>query len=112
MAVARPATTRTEPAMPSSHPLPPSCHWLSRLASALDVRSRPRLAWLLVGAVLARGRRTVTTWIRAAGLSGEYRRCYATVAAAGTRTDLVAAHLAHAVIKPLVADADRLTFAL
>jgi hypothetical protein len=105
-------TARTDSAMPSSHPLPPSCHWFSRLASALDPRSAPRLAWLLVGAVLARGRRTVTSWIRAAGLSGEYRPCYTTVAAAGKRTDLMAAHLGHAVVKPLVAGAPRLTFAL
>jgi DDE superfamily endonuclease len=98
--------------MPSSHPLPPSCHWFLRLASALDPRSAPRLAWLLVGAVLARGRRTVTSWIRAAGLSAEYRPCYTTVAAAGKRTDLAAARLAHEVVKPLVAGADRLTFAL
>ena len=39
--------------MPSSHPLSPPCQWFSRLASALDPRSAPRLAWLLVGAVLA-----------------------------------------------------------
>ena len=84
----------------------------SRLASALDPRSAPRLAWLFVGAVLARGRRTVTSWIRGAGLAGEYRPCYTTVAAAGTRTDLLAAHLAHDVVRPLVARADRLTFAL
>jgi hypothetical protein len=98
--------------MPSSHPLPPSCHWFSALARALDPRSAPRLAWLLVGAVLARGRRTVTSWIRAAGLSREFRHCYTTVAAAGSRTDLTAAHLAHEVVKPLVASAARLTFAL
>lgn len=98
--------------MPSSHPLPASCHWFSVLASALDPRSAPRLAWLLVGAVLARGRRTVTSWIRSAGLSGEYRPCYTTVAAAGTRTDLMAAHLVREVVKPLVAGTDRLTFAL
>ena len=98
--------------MPSSHPLPPSCHWFSRLASALDPRSAPRLAWLFVGAVLARGRRTVTSWVRAAGLSDEYRRCYATVAAAGKRTDRMAARLAHEVVKPLVAGAARLTLAL
>jgi hypothetical protein len=98
--------------MPSSHPLPPSCHWFSRLASALDPRSASRLAWLLVGAVLARGRRTVTSWIRAAGLSGEYQRCYTTVSAAGKRTDLIAAHLAHGVVKPLVTATPRLTFAL
>src|SRR4051812_39548098 len=98
--------------MPSSHPLPPSCHWFSRLASALDPRSAPRLAWLLVGAVLARGRRTVTSWIRAAGLSSEFRPCYTAVSAAGKRTDLIAAHLAHEVVRPLVADAERLTLAL
>ena len=98
--------------MPSSHPAPPSCHWFSVLAAALDPRSGPRLAWLLVGAVLARGRRTVTSWIRAAGLSGDYRPCYATVAAAGGRADRIAAHLAGRVVRPLVAGAARLTFAL
>ena len=98
--------------MISSPPVPRLCHWFSRLASALDPRSAPRLAWLFVGAVLARGRRTVTGWIRAAGLSGEYRTCYTTVAAVGKKADLIAAHLAHEVVKPLVAGADRLTFAL
>jgi hypothetical protein len=98
--------------MPSSHLLPTSCQWFSLLASALDPRSAPRLAWLLVGAVLARGRRTVTSWIRAAGLSGEYRPCYTTVSAAGKRADSIAARLAHEVVKPLVAGAARLTFAL
>jgi hypothetical protein len=54
----------------------------------------------------------VTSWVRAAGLSDEYRRCYTTVAAVGTRTDRIAARLAHEVVKPLVAGAARLTFAL
>src|SRR6476620_10525118 len=98
--------------MPSSYPLPLPCHWFSVLASVLDPRSGPRLAWLFVGAVLARGRRTVTSWIRAAGLSDEYRSCYTSVSAVGKRTDLMAAHLAHEVVKPLVDGAERLTFAL
>jgi hypothetical protein len=98
--------------MPSSHSTSPPCHWFSVLASALDPRSAPRLAWLLVGAVLARGRRTVTSWIRAAGLSREYRPCYTTVAAAGKRADSIAARLAHEVVKPLVAGSARLVFAL
>jgi hypothetical protein len=98
--------------MPSSHlPAAPG-QWFSRLATALDPRSAPRLVLLFLGAVLARGRRTVTSWIRAAGLSADFRPCYTTVAAAGKRTDLIAAHLTHAVVKPLVGDADRLTFAL
>jgi hypothetical protein len=82
------------------------------LASAVDPRSAPRLAWLLVGAVIARGRRTVTSWIRAAGLGAEFRPCYTTVSAVGKRTDLMAAHLAYAAVKPLVAGTERLTFAL
>src|SRR5262245_53072751 len=103
---------RTDSAMPYSHHTPPPCHWFSVLAAVLDPRSGPPLAWLLAGAVLARGRRTVTSWIRAAGLSEEYRPCYTTVAAAGERADSVAARLVHRVVKPLVAGAARLVFAL
>lgn len=98
--------------MTSSHPTTAPCQWFSRLASALDPRSARRLVALFLGAILARGRRTVTSWIRAAGLSDQFRRCYTTVAAAGKRTDDIAARLAHEVVKPLLADADRLTFAL
>src|SRR5262245_39016887 len=82
------------------------------LAASLDPRSAPRLALLFVGAVLARGRRTVTSWIRAAGLSDDFRPCYTTVAATGKRTDSIAARLAHEVVKPLVTGATRMTFAL
>ena len=59
--------------MTSSHPRPAPCQWFSRLASVLDRRSVPRLVMLFLGAVLARGRRTVTSWIRAAKLSGKFR---------------------------------------
>jgi hypothetical protein len=61
--------------MTSSHPLPAPCQWFSRLASALDCRSAPWLALLFLGAVLARGRRTVTSWIRAAGLMTKTSDC-------------------------------------
>jgi hypothetical protein len=98
--------------MAFSHPLPASCHVFSALAAVLDPRSAPRLVFLFVGAVLARGRRTVTSWIRAAGLSDDYRPCDTTVAAAGRNADLVAARLARQVVRPLVADQPRLVFAL
>jgi hypothetical protein len=71
--------------MTSSHLMPAPCQWFSRLASALDPRSAPRLALLFLGAVFARDRRTVTTWIRAAKLSDQFRPCYTAVAAAGKR---------------------------
>jgi hypothetical protein len=73
--------------MTSSHPLPAPCQWFARLASALDRRSPPRLALLFLGAVLARGRRAVTSWIPADKLSGQFRLCYSAVAAAGKRAD-------------------------
>jgi hypothetical protein len=98
--------------MTSSHPLPAPCQWFARLASALDRRSAPRLALLLLGALLARGRRTVTSWIRAAGLSTEFRSCYTAVAAAGKKAGTIAAYLVLTVIKPLVSGVERLTLAL
>jgi hypothetical protein len=98
--------------MTSSHPAPAPCHWFSRLAALLDPRCASRLARLLLGAILARGRRTVTSWIRAAGLSGEYRPCYTAVAAAGKRADLIAARLASETVRPLAAGAGRLTLAI
>lgn len=87
-------------------------HWFSALADALDARSAPRLACLFLGAILARGRRTVTSWIRAAGLGPEFRPCYTTVAAAGKRADGVAARLVYEVVKPLLAGMSRLVLAL
>src|ERR1700743_772288 len=77
-----PPRSRGSPCSPPAPP-PASCQWFSWPAAALDRRSAPRLALLLFGAVLARGRRTVTTWIRVAGLSDQFRSCYTAVAAAG-----------------------------
>jgi hypothetical protein len=88
------------------------CHWFAQLASALDPRSARRLVLLFLGAILARGRRTITSWIRAAGLSDQFRPCYTTVAAVGKRTDAVAARLIPAAIGPVVAGSERLTLAL
>jgi hypothetical protein len=96
----------------SSHTNPPRCHWFSTLARALDLRSAPRLACLFLGAILARGRRTLSSWIRAARLSNEFRCCYTTIAAAGKRTELIAAYLLRELVKPLLANAPRLTLAI
>jgi len=98
--------------MTSSHPLPAPCQWFPRLATALDRRSAPRLALLFLGAIPARGRRTVTGWIRAAGLSDKFRPCYTAVAAAGKKAGTIAAHLVLTVVKPLVSGVDRLTLAV
>src|SRR3954447_2081234 len=114
MAVTRPARhpDRSQPPMTSSHPFPAPCQWFVRLASALDRRSAPRLALLFLGAVLARGRRTVTTWIRAAMLSDRFRPCYTAVAAAGKRADRIARRVLTEVVWPLVNGAGRLVLAV
>src|SRR5262245_60472901 len=98
--------------MSSSHLLPVPCQWFSRLATALDRRSAPRLALLFLGAVLARGRRTVTTWIRAAKLSARFQSCYLAVAAAGKRSDRIAGPLLTGVVTPLVGAPGKRTLAL
>ena len=41
--------------------------WSNWLAAGLHARNRWRLPLLLVGILFANGRRTVTTWLRAAG---------------------------------------------
>ena len=87
--------------MTSSHPTLVPCQWFVRLAGPLDRRSAPRLALPFVWALLAGGTRTVTTWIRAAGLSGRFRSCYLAVAAAGRKTGSIAARLLNEVVAPL-----------
>src|SRR3954451_12734413 len=101
-----------EPAMRFSHPTPAPCQWFSWLAAALDRRSAPRLALLFLGAVLARGRRNVTTWIRAAKLSDQFQPCYIAVAAAGKRADRIARRLLTEVVRPLLKGSTRLALAL
>ena len=98
--------------MVSSHTTSAPCQCFTRLASALDKRSAPRLALLFLGAVLARGRRTVTSWIRAAGLSDQFRSCYTAVSAAGKKSEAIAAYLVTTVVRPLLGRVERLTFAL
>ena len=112
MALPHDHPTRTDAAVTSSHIARHLCHWFFALASPLDARSAPRLACLLLGTILARGRRTVTSWIRAAGLSAEFRPCYTTVAAVGKRADGVAVRLIYEVLKPLLAGMNRVVLAL
>jgi hypothetical protein len=53
------------------------------LAAWLDKRSAARLPLILAGVLFARNRRTVTSWLRAAAITVEFRRAYSTVHAVG-----------------------------
>ena len=87
--------------MPLSH-LPASLTTaFAALAHWLDRRSAARLPLLLWGILFARGRRTVTSWFRAAGITDDFRPAYHTVCAVGHCTDRMALSTLHAV-KPLL----------
>src|SRR5262245_8436216 len=60
------------------------------LARWLDRRSAARVPLLLPGVLFAKGRRTVTSWFRAAGITEDFRNGYTTVCATGRRTGLMA----------------------
>jgi DDE superfamily endonuclease len=80
------------------------------LARWLDRRSAARLPRLLLGILLAKGRRTVTSWLRAAGITDDFRPAYTTVAAVGREASHLALGTWYAV-EPLLAGR-RLTVAL
>src|SRR5260221_9860685 len=50
--------------------------WVGTLAGHLHGRNAWRLQRLAVGIILAQGRRTVTSWFRAAGITRGYRSYY------------------------------------
>jgi len=71
------------------------------LAAWLHKRSADRLPLLLAGILFARGRRTVTSWFRAAGISDDFRPAYSSVCAVGREVNAMALSTLHAV-KPLL----------
>jgi hypothetical protein len=81
-----------------------------QLAHWLDRRSGRRLPALLLGILLARGRRTVTSWFRGGGITVEFRRGYAIVRACGQRSDRLAIS-ALQMVEPLL-DGQRLRVAI
>lgn len=97
--------------MPFSH-LPP---WLTSafvgLAHWLDRRTAARLPVLLCGVLFATGRRTVTAWFRACGVTAEFRQAYTTVCAAGRNAGRLAITVVRAV-RPLLLVSRRLTVAI
>lgn len=87
--------------------------WIVTLAAALDPRVRHRLIGLLTGLLFARGRRTVTSWLRAGGLSQQFRPHYYFLASVGRRTTRLAVQVLLDVAWPiLVGNQSRLLFGL
>jgi DDE superfamily endonuclease len=87
--------------MPFAHLPPLLTSAFAALAHWLQKRSAARLPLLLVGILFARGRRTVTSWFRAAGIAADFRPAYTTVCAVGHATNHMALSTLHTV-EPLL----------
>jgi hypothetical protein len=67
--------------------------WSEWLAAGLHARNRWRLPVLLVGILFARGRRTVTAWLRAVGIRHDFADYFYFLAALGRKTESVSTQL-------------------
>ena len=67
--------------------------WSAWLAAGLHARNRWRLPVLLTGILFASGRRTVTTWLRAAGVSDDYQDYYYFLVGVGRKSESIATQL-------------------
>jgi len=75
--------------------------WSRWLAAGLHARNRWRLPVLLTGILFANGRRTVTTWLRAAGVSPDFQDYFYFLAALGRKTNFIAAQLLFLLLRTL-----------
>ena len=67
--------------------------WSEWLGAGLQARNRWRLPVLMMGMLLANGRRTVTTWLRAAGVSDDYQDYYYFLVPVGRKSKSIATQL-------------------
>jgi hypothetical protein len=67
--------------------------WVEWLAAGLHGRSRWRLSLILLGMMFARGRRTVTSWLRAVGIRGDFADYYYFLQPLGRKSKALAQRL-------------------
>jgi hypothetical protein len=60
------------------------------LCSVLHQRSAWRLGIIIAGIVFAKGRRTITSWFRSAGISRRYKAFYYFIGSIGRKTEVIA----------------------
>lgn len=86
--------------------------WIGALRSVLHQRSAWRLEVLMTGIGFAKGRKTVTSWFRAAGITQPYKAFYYFIGALGRKTEAVATILFEMMITILFPKAQRVLMAL
>ncbi len=92
--------------------LPPEVTtWVEQLAALLDARLAHRLTTVFLGVLFARGRRTVTSWLRAVGVGADFPDYYYFLGGLGRRTVGIATALLCLAVKA-IAPGDCLLLAL
>lgn len=86
--------------------------WVAALAAPLHRRSAWRLAAVVAGILLAQGRRTASSWWRAAGIGDRFRSYYYFLDTVGRKTTAVAAVVFALLRGPLDVPGRRLLLAL
>ena len=85
--------------------------WIASLAGVLDARIEWRLRPMLVGLLFARGRRTITSWLRAIGVRRDYEDYYYFLGSLGRKCESVAGILVRLILRRLPLP-ERVLFAL
>lgn len=75
--------------------------WVELLAEPLHLDVAWRLAPMLLGVLFGRGRRTVTSWLRAAGLQRDFQQYYYFLGSLGRKTRSLGSRLLHLIIERL-----------
>ncbi len=75
--------------------------WSEWLAAGLHARNRWRLPVLLTGMLFAGGRRTVTTWLRAAGVSDDFQDYFYFLTCVGRKSESIATQLVALLLRTL-----------
>ena len=75
--------------------------WVNYLSLGLHGRSRWRLSIVLTGMLLASGRRTVTSWLRALGVRAGYQEYYYFISSVGRKTESLAIRMVALLLKHL-----------
>ena len=88
--------------------------WITALAATLDARQQARFVRLCTGLVFARGRRTVTSWLRGCGAGRDFKRYYYLLGSVGRKAPALAAALLRILQKrlPVVRPGTPLVFAI
>jgi hypothetical protein len=86
--------------------------WIAQLAGPVHGRVAGRLLPLMGGILFAQGRKTVASWLRAAGLGADFRAYYYFLGSLGRKTKWIAAALMRIALSVIAPGGDHLLLAL